>query len=123
MSTTKTATTTLTRLRASTLITVIAPSARPITRHASARSFSAGPRLLLKEDALHHERSGEEAEAAKQAQIQKQRDGKGHWHEELASNSEVNVKADQEAGGVADHGRHMQELQILGKEKGERGEL
>ncbi|KAB2570806.1 hypothetical protein DBV05_g10522 [Lasiodiplodia theobromae] len=121
MSTTKTATTTLTRLRASTLITVIAPSARPITRHASARSFSAGPRLLLKEDA--RERSGEEAEAAKQAQLQKQKDGRGHWHEELASNSEVNVKADQEAGGVADHGRHMQELQILGKEKGERGEL
>lgn len=120
MSTTKTATT-LTRLRASTLITVIAPSARPITRHASARSFSAGPRLLLKEDA--QQRSGDEAEAVKQAQIQKQRDGKGHWHEELASNSEVNVKADQEASGVADHGRHMQELQILGKEKGERGEL
>ncbi|KAK0647291.1 hypothetical protein DIS24_g7864 [Lasiodiplodia hormozganensis] len=111
MSTTTTATKTLTRLRASTLITVIAPSARPITRHASARSFSAGPRLLLKEDA---QRSGEEAEAAIQAQIQKQKDGRGHWHEELASNSEVNVKADQEAGGVADHGRHMQELQILG---------
>ncbi|KAH7056910.1 hypothetical protein B0J12DRAFT_530840, partial [Macrophomina phaseolina] len=84
------------------------------------RAFSAAPQLCLKEDKV---RTGEEAEAVKQEQLQKQREGKGHWHEDLASNSEVNVKADREAGQIGDHGQHMEELKQMGKEKREKGDL
>ncbi|TIA34882.1 hypothetical protein D6C78_06536 [Aureobasidium pullulans] len=36
----------------------------------------------------------EEVERVKNEQIQKQKEGKGHWHEEIASDSESIVKAD-----------------------------
>lgn len=84
------------------------------------RTFSTAPQLRLKED---KERSPEQAEAAKQSQLKKQKEGKGHWHEELASNSEANVKADQDATRVGNHAQHMEELKQVGKEKSEKGEL
>ncbi|KAF2139432.1 uncharacterized protein K452DRAFT_192255, partial [Aplosporella prunicola CBS 121167] len=84
------------------------------------RTLSTTPRRLLKEDA---DRTPEQAEAAKQSQLEKQKRGQGHWHEELASAGESSVKADQDAHKVSDHKQHMQELQRAGKEKGEKGEL
>lgn len=53
--------------------------------------------------------SPEEVEKAKQEQLKKQEQGKGEWHEELASNSESRVKADRE--NVQDHDEHIEDLQ------------
>ncbi|KAL1303427.1 hypothetical protein AAFC00_006817 [Neodothiora populina] len=61
----------------------------PVRSFQTSRAVFAG-----KEDALHHEGRAEEAEQAKQAQLKKQKEGKGEWHDELASNSESIIKAD-----------------------------
>ncbi|KAI9712827.1 MAG: hypothetical protein M1820_001449 [Bogoriella megaspora] len=82
------------------------------------RPFTTTRNLRLKED---KERSPESAEAAKQEQLKKQEQGKGQWHEELASAGETTVKAEREK--VDDHGEHMEELQKRGKEEREKGEL
>ncbi|THY21831.1 hypothetical protein D6D01_06364 [Aureobasidium pullulans] len=59
------------------------------------RSFQTAPVLRVgKESALHEEGRAEEVERVKNEQIQKQKEGKGHWHEEIASDSESIVKAD-----------------------------
>ena len=71
-----------------------------------ARSFSISPQLRLKEDG---DRSPEEIEKKKQEQLQKQREGKGEWHESLASGGESNIAADKER--VHDHDKHMEDLQ------------
>ncbi|TKA33722.1 hypothetical protein B0A50_00558 [Salinomyces thailandicus] len=55
----------------------------------SSRVFAAG-----KESALNREDRADEAESHKQDQLQKQKAGKGHWKDELASDSESMVKAD-----------------------------
>ncbi|KAI1987787.1 hypothetical protein LOZ53_004155 [Ophidiomyces ophidiicola] len=66
----------------------------------SSQSFhSSGPRSVLKESDRHrdeHPNMANEIEKHKQAQIRRQREGKGNagWVEELASSSEENVKAD-----------------------------
>ncbi|KAF1349077.1 hypothetical protein BDV97DRAFT_399600 [Delphinella strobiligena] len=69
----------------------------------SRRAFASAPirsfqtsRIVLagKEDALHEEGRAEYADKVKHEQIQKQKEGKGEWHEDLASNSESIVKAD-----------------------------
>lgn len=70
------------------------------------RPFSSVPPLRLKED---KERSPEEADRIKEEQRQKAAAGKGHWHEELASQSESHVAADRE--NVKDHRAHMEDLQ------------
>lgn len=70
------------------------------------RPFSQAQQLRLKEDA---DRSPEEVDRVKQEQLQKQKEGKGHWHEELASTSESHVAADKE--NIDDHGKHMEDLQ------------
>ena len=70
------------------------------------RPFSSQTTLRLKEDG---DRSAEELDAKKHEQIQKQKDGKGHWHEELASAGESNIAADKEK--VHDHDEHMEDLQ------------
>ncbi|KAJ9667342.1 hypothetical protein H2201_002543 [Coniosporium apollinis] len=80
--------------------------------------FTTSARLRLKED---KERSPEEAEAAKQKQLKKQEEGKGEWHEELASSSESGIAADRQE--VQDHDEHMEELQKETAEKGEKGDL
>ncbi|KAF2656524.1 hypothetical protein K491DRAFT_715287 [Lophiostoma macrostomum CBS 122681] len=51
-------------------------------------------RAAGKESALGDEGRSEEIENHKQDLLQKQKDGKGHWKEQLASDSESIVKAD-----------------------------
>ncbi|KAF2152400.1 hypothetical protein K461DRAFT_268355 [Myriangium duriaei CBS 260.36] len=69
--------------------------ARRSTTAAPQRSFSTFRALNAgKESALHHEGRAEEAEQAKQEQLRKQKEGKGEWHDTLASDSESIVKAD-----------------------------
>ncbi|KAF2772350.1 hypothetical protein EJ03DRAFT_380752 [Teratosphaeria nubilosa] len=81
--------------------------ARPTSvQRAVARPFTAAPRRQIKED---KDRSPEELERIKQEQLQKQKEGKGHWHEELASQSESHLAADREE--VHDHDEHMEDLQ------------
>ncbi|KAG9624018.1 hypothetical protein KCU95_g14524, partial [Aureobasidium melanogenum] len=59
------------------------------------RSFQTAPVLRVgKESTLHNEGRAEEADKIKNEQIEKQKQGKGHWHEEIASDSESIVKAD-----------------------------
>ncbi|KAI5249446.1 hypothetical protein E4T47_03920 [Aureobasidium subglaciale] len=59
------------------------------------RSFQTAPILRVgKESALNQDGRAEEAERVKNEQIQKQKQGKGEWHEEIASDSESIVKAD-----------------------------
>ena len=88
----------------------VARQVRPVTFRAAApayvRPFSQAQQLRLKEDST---KSPEETERIKQEQIQKQKEGKGHWHEELASQSESHVAADRE--NVNDHSKHMEDLQ------------
>jgi len=60
--------------------------------------MSSGVRAL-KEDDRHRDDQGEENEKHKQDQLQKQKDGKGHWKPELASNSEEAVAADRHGSG------------------------
>ncbi|TKA67010.1 hypothetical protein B0A55_08195 [Friedmanniomyces simplex] len=82
----------------------------PYRSAAATRSFrSCGVLGAGKESALHNENRAEEAEAHKQDQLQKQREGKGHWKDELASDSESIVKADRnEMGSAKDN---IEELQ------------
>ncbi|KAF2745167.1 hypothetical protein M011DRAFT_469875 [Sporormia fimetaria CBS 119925] len=47
-----------------------------------------------KESRLNTNITGDDVEAEKQDLLKKQKEGKGHWKEELASNSESIVKAD-----------------------------
>jgi len=82
------------------------------------RSFTVANRRYLKEDA---DRSGEEIEATKQEQLDKQKRGEGHWHEGLASSGESNVKADKEH--VEDHDEHIEDLQKHTEKKAENGEV
>ncbi|KAJ4318816.1 hypothetical protein N0V94_004240 [Neodidymelliopsis sp. IMI 364377] len=51
-------------------------------------------RCAGKESKLHTEGRANEAEELKQEQLKKQKDGKQHWEEGLASDSESIVKAD-----------------------------
>ncbi|KAJ4367575.1 hypothetical protein N0V83_007159 [Neocucurbitaria cava] len=58
-------------------------------------------RTAGKESALHTEGRAEEVEKKKHEQLQKQKDGKGHWEEQLASDSESIVKADRAETGTS----------------------
>merc|ERR1712115_372569 len=59
---------------------------------ATTRTFGTSRALAAgKESALHQEGRAEEAE---REQLKEQREGKGHWKDELASDSESIVKAD-----------------------------
>ncbi|KAF1984781.1 hypothetical protein K402DRAFT_395475 [Aulographum hederae CBS 113979] len=66
-----------------------------------------------KEDALHTEGRAEEIEAEKHDQLQKQKEGKGHWKDSLASNSESMIKADR--GEVEASDDTIKELQKEGE--------
>ncbi|KAK5134083.1 hypothetical protein LTR08_006973 [Meristemomyces frigidus] len=62
---------------------------------ASTRSFQSSRIAAAgKESALNQEGRAEEVEHHKQDQLQKQKEGKGHWKDELASDSESAIKAD-----------------------------
>jgi hypothetical protein len=82
------------------------------------RPLTTTNRLYLKEDA---ERSGEDIDAVKQQQLDKQKRGEGHWHEELASSGESNVKADKEH--VEDHDEHIEDLQKRTENAAEKDEV
>lgn len=76
------------------------------------RSFSVARPLRLKED---KDRSPEELDRIKHEQIDKQKKGEGHWHEELASSSESHVAADREK--IDNHDEHMEDLQKEGAQQ------
>ncbi|CBX92546.1 hypothetical protein IAQ61_006060 [Plenodomus lingam] len=61
-----------------------------------------------KESALHNEGRAEEIEQKKREQLQKQKEGKAHWEESLASDGEAAVKADRAETG--------QDIKVLQKE-------
>ncbi|KAM0713161.1 hypothetical protein Q7P35_000613 [Cladosporium inversicolor] len=82
----------------------------PVSRSIGAsRTFCASvPRTIGKESELNS-RTPEEAEQLKQQQLKEQKEGKGKWHEGLASDSESAVKADR---GDQDHSKKsIKELQ------------
>ena len=82
-------------------------SLRPAFQYrAVVRPFSSAQPLRLKED---KPQDPEELDRVKNEQIEKQKKGEGHWHEELASSSESTIAADKEQ--PADHEQHMQDLQ------------
>lgn len=85
------------------------------TRINASRPFSVQSCRLIKEDA---NRSPEEVEKLKQEQLKKQKDGEGHWHEELASAGEAAVKNDDHT--IEDHDSHMEDLQKETAEKHEK---
>ncbi|GAB7338731.1 hypothetical protein MBLNU457_5445t1 [Dothideomycetes sp. NU457] len=64
-------------------------TAAPVRGFRTASVLNAG-----KESTLGQDGRAEEADRIKNEQVQKQREGKGHWHEEIASDSESIVKAD-----------------------------
>ncbi|KAK5740792.1 hypothetical protein LTR17_004382 [Elasticomyces elasticus] len=85
--------------------------AAPISRSTGAtRSFQSCRVLAAgKESTLNQEGRSEEVEAHKQDQLQKQKEGKGHWKDELASDSESIVKADRnETGSTKDNIAELQ---------------
>ena len=82
------------------------------------RTFTTTPRAFLNEVG---NRTGEQLEQKKQEQLKKQEKGEGHWHEELASQSEAKIAADKD--DVKDHQKHMSDLQKETAKKGERGDL
>lgn len=80
--------------------------ARPGFQQPTIRPFSFAQQLRLKED---KHQDPEELDRIKHEQIEKQKKGEGHWHEELASGSESHLKADKEE--PEDHSEHMEDLQ------------
>ncbi|KAF1841055.1 uncharacterized protein K460DRAFT_410448 [Cucurbitaria berberidis CBS 394.84] len=54
-----------------------------------------------KESALHTEGRADEVEKKKQEQLNKRKQGEGHWEEGLASDSESIVKADRAETGTS----------------------
>jgi len=76
----------------------------------SRAAFSVSARSLAgKEDSLHTEGRAEEIEAHKQDQLNKKKEGKQHWEDKLASNSESIIKADR--GEVEASGETIKKLQ------------
>ncbi|KAI9795417.1 MAG: hypothetical protein M1835_005838 [Candelina submexicana] len=74
--------------------TVTAYRAQPIAYRSNFHSSST--RQVLNEGNHDEDDRGDHAEHHKQDQLRKQKEGKGHWKHELASNSEAAVKADRE---------------------------
>ncbi|KAK5112628.1 hypothetical protein LTR62_003943 [Meristemomyces frigidus] len=92
----------------------------PLRTIGAVRSFQTSRALAAsKESTLNQEGRAEEAEAHKQDQLQKQKEGKGHWKDELASDSESIIKADRnEAGSTSDDIKKLQqETEKLAKDK------
>ncbi|ORY10979.1 hypothetical protein BCR34DRAFT_484904 [Clohesyomyces aquaticus] len=105
-------------MRSLTLLRARTPLQRFTPIQTSHRTVSTTARMLLKEDA---DRSPEHVESRKQEQVDKQKRGEGHWHEELASSGESGVKADREE--VEDNDKHMDKLQKETADKGEKGKI
>ncbi|KAI4914341.1 uncharacterized protein J4E92_009540 [Alternaria infectoria] len=75
-------------------------------------------RTAGKESALHSENRAEEVEKKKQEQLNKKKDGKQHWEEQLASDSESAIKADRSETGK-DTKQQIKELQEETKKVGQ----
>ena len=105
-------------LRIPTSLRVSVPRLSTPIRSSQYRSFIITNRLSIKEDA---NRTGEELEAKKQEQLDKQKRGEGHWHEELASAGESNIKADKEH--VEDHDEHIEDLQKQTEDAANKGKV
>ncbi|TVY56226.1 hypothetical protein LSUE1_G008716 [Lachnellula suecica] len=71
-----------------------------------ARTFTSSSVRALKETDRHNPEAAEHNEKHKQDGLQKQKEGKGHWKPELASDSEEAVAADKSG----DHGS-IEEMQ------------
>jgi hypothetical protein len=82
------------------------------------RNLYTTPVRCIKEDG---NRSPQELEDKKEEQVDKQRRGEGHWHEDLASKGESDIKADKE--DVDNHDEHMEDLQDQTAKKSEKGDL
>lgn len=104
--------------RLSSALRTLVPRLSTPIRQTQYRSFTIASRLSIKEDA---NRTGEELEAKKQEQLDKQKRGEGHWHEELASAGESNVKADKEK--VEDHDEHIENLQKQTQDAANKGKV
>ncbi|TVY41326.1 hypothetical protein LSUB1_G001815 [Lachnellula subtilissima] len=72
-------------------------AARPVFASPS-RAFTSSSMRALKESDRHNPDAAEANEKHKQDQLQKQKDGKGHWKPELASDSEEAITADRHEG-------------------------
>ncbi|KAH6679547.1 hypothetical protein B0J14DRAFT_649937 [Halenospora varia] len=72
--------------------------ATPIARPATIRPFSISSSRALKESDRHNPDQAEQNDKHIKDQLQKQKDGKGHWKPELASDSEEAVAADRQSG-------------------------
>jgi len=72
-------------------------AARPATA-ISSRAFTTTGIRALKESDRHNPDAAEHNEKHKQDGLDKQKDGKGHWKPELASDSEEAVTADRSNG-------------------------
>jgi len=68
-------------------------------RVAGSRGFTVSSLRSLKESDRHIEDQASHNEKHKQDQLQKQKEGKGHWKPELASDSEEAVNADRQHQG------------------------
>ncbi|GAB7362313.1 hypothetical protein MBLNU230_g2330t1 [Neophaeotheca triangularis] len=91
----------------------------PRTFGTSRRAFQTTARLGVgKESQIHDETRPQRAEQEKQAQLKEQAQGKGQWHEELASDSESGVKADR--GELEDSGKGPEKLQQETAQKAQR---
>jgi hypothetical protein len=90
----------------------------PCTIYTPSRAFRTTPVRCLKEDG---NRSPQELEDKKQEQVDKQKRGEGHWHEDLASKGESDIKADKEH--VGDHDKHIEDLQKDTAKQSEKGDL
>jgi len=65
----------------------------------STRNFTASRMVMLKEANHNNPEQASDYEKHKQDQLQKQKEGKGHWKPELASNSEEAISADRHHEG------------------------
>ncbi|KAK3069589.1 hypothetical protein LTR53_011956 [Teratosphaeriaceae sp. CCFEE 6253] len=100
-----------------------APASR--LRTGARRSFQSSRVLLSgKESALHNPNRAKEIEETKQDQLQKQREGKGQWKDELASDSESMLKADRgDTDNVKEDIEQLQKgtVEYVVNEKAEKG--
>ncbi|EKD12276.1 hypothetical protein MBM_09597 [Drepanopeziza brunnea f. sp. 'multigermtubi' MB_m1] len=82
---------------------------------AAARPFSSTSFVALKESDRHMPNQAEHNEKHKQDQLQKQKEGKGQWKPELASDSEEALNAERHSG----HGS-IEELQKKSAEQAQK---
>jgi len=86
-------------LRSTSRFAAAAAVTRPTISSAPSRVFSVCGRWASKESDLGNPDGAEQSERHKQDLLKKQKEGKGHWKPELASDSEEAVTADRHVYG------------------------